>query len=223
MTENPEKKGFNLFIHNYVHHSLLVSKYTSIRQLIYTQTIDAMSIYTCGQEIKYIDNKKIPLYKGRDSKRILYISGIALQVSKSHNSQPMEVANGIVSYLSKTCDGIFSIQIIPPGWIHLEVSPPFVAAWLESLVMGRNIKEQKSTEESLTSNAQIRNPDHLFTIQYAHARCCSLMLLAHREGLIRLKEPLPDTSPAFSQLLISLHSKASIICTNSVIKQLSSG
>ncbi len=190
------KKGFNLFIYNYVHHSLLVIKYTAIKQLMYSQITKAISTYAYERKSTSIDNKKTPLYKDRDSKKILYISGIALQVSKSHNLQPMEVANGIASCLLKTCDGVFSIQIVPPGWIHLEVSAPFVAAWLESLVMGINIKEQKSREELLTSNAQIDNSDHLFTIQYAHARCCSLVLLAHREGLIKLKEPLPDTSPA---------------------------
>ncbi|MEA5502571.1 glutamate acetyltransferase [Halotia wernerae UHCC 0503] len=185
-----------------MHHSLLVSKYTAIKQLIHSQIINAVSIYTYNQKNLYIGNKKIPLYKGRDNSRILYISGIALQVSKSHNQQPMEVANAISSYLSKTCSSVFSIQIVPPGWIHLELSPPFVAAWLESLAMGSlreggNTKEQKSREESLISNVQIHNPARLFAIQYAHARCCSLVLLAHREELIKLKEPLPDTSPAF--------------------------
>jgi arginyl-tRNA synthetase len=201
MTVNPEKKGFNLFIHNYVHLSLLVSEYTAFKRLIYSQIRNALSIYTSEHKNVCIDSKKNPLYKGRDNSRILYISGIALQVSKSHNQQPMEVANAISSYLSKTCDGVFSIKIVSPGWIHLELSPPLVAVWLQSLAAGSlgggNMKKQRSKEQSLISNAQILNPAHLFTIQYAHARCCSLLLLAHREGLIKLREPLPDTSPAF--------------------------
>ncbi|WP_366837609.1 DALR anticodon-binding domain-containing protein [Nostoc sp. LPT] len=40
-------------------------------------------------------------------------------------------------------------------------------------------------------------PNSLFAVEYAHARCCSLVLLAHREGLIKLREPVPNTSPAF--------------------------
>ncbi|WGV28291.1 glutamate acetyltransferase [Halotia branconii] len=192
--------------------------------------INAHSIYTYNHKIKRTHNKKIPLHKGRDNEKILYVSGIALQVSKSHNSQPMEVANSIVSYLSKTCDGIFSIRIVPPGWIHLEVSPPFTASWLQNIAMGsleEGGKAEEANKESINSvsshvfqtnsqcpmtavatsrqsgpthclpHAQIHNLDHLFTIQHAHARCCSLVLLAHREGLIKLREPLPDTSPAF--------------------------
>ncbi len=202
MTVNPEKKSFNLFINNYVHLSLLVSEYTAIKQLIYSQIINAISIYTREQKNSCIDGEKSHLYKDRNNSRILYISGIALRVSKSHNQQPIEVANGIGSYLSEHCSGVFSIQIVPPGWIHLELSPPFVAAWLQSLIAGSlgrggNIKKQESKKESLISNAQILNPAHLFAIQYTHARCCSLLLLAHREGLIKLREPLPDSSPAF--------------------------
>ncbi|MFN6516440.1 MAG: DALR anticodon-binding domain-containing protein [Nostoc sp. CreGUA01] len=40
-------------------------------------------------------------------------------------------------------------------------------------------------------------PNALFPVQYAHARCCSLVLLAHREGLIQLREPLTSSSPSF--------------------------
>ncbi|MHC5827514.1 MAG: DALR anticodon-binding domain-containing protein, partial [Nostoc sp.] len=40
-------------------------------------------------------------------------------------------------------------------------------------------------------------PNSLFAVQYAHARCCSLVLLAHREGLIKLRKPVSNTSPAF--------------------------
>ncbi len=44
------------------------------------------------------------------------------------------------------------------------------------------------------STIPIRN---LFAIQYAHARCCSLVLQAHREGLIKLKQPVTNTSQGF--------------------------
>ncbi|MBE8968905.1 glutamate acetyltransferase, partial [Nostocales cyanobacterium LEGE 12452] len=46
-------------------------------------------------------------------------------------------------------------------------------------------------------HSQCPVPNSLFAVEYAHARCCSLVLLAHREGLIKLREPVPNTSPAY--------------------------
>jgi hypothetical protein len=49
-------------------------------------------------------------------------------------------------------------------------------------------------------NNQCSMPN-LFPVQYAHARCCSLVLLAHREGLIKLREPVPNSSPSFWSII----------------------
>ncbi|MBG1266740.1 DALR anticodon-binding domain-containing protein, partial [Nostoc sp. WHI] len=46
-------------------------------------------------------------------------------------------------------------------------------------------------------NAPCPMSNSLFAVQYAHARCCSLVLLAHREGLIKLRQPVANTSPVF--------------------------
>jgi len=59
-----------------------------------------------------------------------------------------------------------------------------LAFWLQQLIqkpsfwregVGKLERESKDTR-------------NLFSIQYAHARCCSLLRLAHREGLIKLKD-----------------------------------
>ncbi|MBC1241534.1 DALR anticodon-binding domain-containing protein, partial [Nostoc sp. 2RC] len=44
-------------------------------------------------------------------------------------------------------------------------------------------------------------PNFLFPIQHAHARCCSLVLLGHREGLIQLREPQAKDSYSFGNLI----------------------
>ncbi|WP_339406374.1 DALR anticodon-binding domain-containing protein [Nodularia sp. LEGE 04288] len=150
----------------------------------------AVNIYTSTDKLTSIESRKFPLYKGRDNSRVLYISGLALQLAKSHNQTTMEIASGIVSHLSAIRGDFFSVQIVPPGSIYLELTHPFLATWLQSLVV-RNIGEDWETG---TRKITVPNPSRLFVIQYAHARCYSLLLLAHREGLIKLREPMPDIS-----------------------------
>ncbi|MEH1867193.1 MAG: DALR anticodon-binding domain-containing protein [Nostoc sp.] len=142
----------------------------------------------------------------------------------------MELASAIASDLSRTCGDVFSIQIVPPGWIHFELTHLTLATWLQSLVVGslgengkQGSREQGVGEDEgeINSKFKIQNsklknfcplpsascllpplsqspmPNSLFAVQHAHARCCSLVLLAHREGLIKLREPVPTISPAF--------------------------
>ncbi|MEH1850257.1 MAG: DALR anticodon-binding domain-containing protein [Nostoc sp.] len=111
----------------------------------------------------------------------------------------MELASAIASDLSGICEDVFSIQVVPPGWIYFELTHSTLATWLQSLVVGSlgGAGEQGSRGAEETIDTQCPVPNSLFAVEYAHARCCSLVLLAHREGLIRLREPVPNTSPAF--------------------------
>ncbi|MHC5595613.1 MAG: DALR anticodon-binding domain-containing protein [Nostoc sp.] len=114
----------------------------------------------------------------------------------------MELARAIASDISGICEDVFSIQVVPPGWIHFELTHSTLATWLQSLVEGSGewgvgSGGDEANNQCPMPNAQCPMPNSLFTVQYAHARCCSLVLLAHREGLIKLREPVPNTSPAF--------------------------
>ncbi|MHC5610042.1 MAG: DALR anticodon-binding domain-containing protein [Nostoc sp.] len=163
----------------------------------------------------------------------------------------MELASAIASDVSGICRGIFSIQVVPPGWIHFELTHSTLATWLQSLVVGslggdkgdkgnnpcpmphaqcpmpnapyfstrgyandnatstplstsqykcsmpNTSLRQATPTTTLSTSAQCPMPNSLFAVQYAHARCCSLVLLAHREGLIQLRKPVPNASPAF--------------------------
>ncbi|MFN6528633.1 DALR anticodon-binding domain-containing protein [Nostoc sp. ChiSLP03a] len=190
-----------------MHYKLPVSKYTSIKQLLYSYLIKSISIDTYKTESGCIKDEKIPLHKGRDDNRVFYTSSVSLRLSKSQNRKAMELASAIASNLSGICEGVFSIQIVPPGWINFELTHSALATWLQSLVVGsswgageqgsKGAGEQGSRRAEETIDAQCAVPNSLFAVEYAHARCCSLVLLAHREGLIKLREPIPNTSPAF--------------------------
>ena len=177
-----------------MHYKLLVSKYTSIEQLLCSYLVKTLSIDTYKLESICIKDKKFPLYKDRDENRVLYISSVALRLSKSQNRKRMELASAITSDLLRTCGDVCTIQIVPPGWIHFELTHSTLATWLQSLAVGGSGGAEGNDG---IIDAQYPMPNSLFAVQHAHARCCSLVLLAHREGLIKLRQPVTNTSPAF--------------------------
>ncbi|MDF2387204.1 glutamate acetyltransferase [Nostoc ellipsosporum NOK] len=196
-------------MYNYVPLSTRVSKGTALKQLLYRLLTNTLSIYTNKNNIPLKEYKNLHLSKGRYKDRVLYISGMALWLSKSHNRNAMEIASAIVSDLLGIGGGVFTIQIVPPGWIYLELTDALLAAWLQSLAVGsleeagemEEMGEMREIErqEILITNpkCKVLNSSRLFKIQYAHARCCSLVRLAQREGIIKLTEPPPDINSAF--------------------------
>lgn len=184
-----------------MHSWLLISNYISIKRLLHSKLFIVLSDYTRFAETEYIEITKIPLYKDRNSNRILYISGVTQQLSKSHNCTAMEIADRIGSKLLATSGDVFTVTIVPPGWIYLELTQSCLAIWLQSLATGCLEQELDIGTAEITSKFQNQNSANLFAIQYAHARCCSLLLLGHREGLIKLREPLPDETSGFCQLV----------------------
>lgn len=182
-----------------MHQKLQIINCTAIKHLVYSSLLAAVNIYTSHQTNVCITDVKIPLSLGRDDSCILYISGLALQLSKSENLQAMEIASGIVSHLSANCNKYFKIQIVTPGWIYLEVSHLILAAWLQRLASGR-VEVGKENTHSPTPHSRTDVPlerllqTPLFTVQYAHARCCSLVRLALQEGLIKFNERVSPRS-----------------------------
>jgi arginyl-tRNA synthetase len=170
-----------------VYDNRLISKNTAIKQLVYGYLLTALDAYDQYGEKLHLQNRKLPLHRARDSERVLYISGLALQLAKSHHQDALEIGRAIVNHLSDTCGETLNVQIVPPGWIHLEVSHFFLATWLQNLVVKKIYISTPLENEK--SRVKLHNPSRLFAIQYAHARCHSLVLLAHREGLIQLHTP----------------------------------
>jgi arginyl-tRNA synthetase len=166
-----------------------------LKQLINSQLVTVLSIYTGSNKTVSIGNKKIPLYKDRNNSKLVYVSSLALGLSKSQNQKAMETASAIAFHLLAIAGGVFDVKIVSPGLIHLQVNDQTLAAWLQSLVFG-SIKVREKIGRT-RDKKKFPVSDSLFAAQHAHARCCSLILLAHREGLIKLIEPVPDTSLRF--------------------------
>ncbi|MEM7712383.1 MAG: DALR anticodon-binding domain-containing protein [Cyanobacteria bacterium P01_A01_bin.68] len=140
-----------------------------------------MSIYALRKTNNSIEKKDIPLSKGKSDIRISYVSGVALQLSKSHNSQPFSIANSIAADLSASFDAYLMVEVLPKGLIQIQVTDLFLALWLQHFIdKNRSIERAEVSYLDLGTALQ----DYVFSIQYVHARCSSLLRLAQQEKLI---------------------------------------
>ncbi|MBA3920540.1 MAG: glutamate acetyltransferase [Nostocaceae cyanobacterium] len=159
---------------------ILCSTETSLKYSALRGLDTAFSIYIDSKKSLLRNSYKSSLYFSENNIGYLYISGLALQHSKSHNLPPLEIAHAIASHLI-TIQNDFDVLIVAPGWIHLRLTDLTLSNWLQ------NIAVSPVPQPSTTTNAS-----NLFPIQYAHARCCSLLRLAHLDGSLLLIQPLPD-------------------------------
>ncbi len=178
-----------------VHQRLLVSKYTALIGLIYGKLTELISTYAQSKENTYIQKKQIPLSKGKSDIKISYVSAVALHLSKSHNSQPFELASSIASHLSANWGEDLLVQVFSSGLIEIEVSDFVLAVWLQGFIdnwRGERINHISVSEKAVISEF---DPESLFSIQYAHARCCSLLRLAQQEKLIDSNQISSESIP----------------------------
>jgi hypothetical protein len=138
--------------------------------------------------------QSIPLYRAKDSQRILYISPVALQLAKQGSMPPLEIAQAIAQGFRDSQSPALAfpirthhwlLSVVPPGKLYLELTDPGIAMWLQRALLWDFQPDPTPDPGPLPPSG---SPD-LFPIQYAHARCCTLLRLAHREGLITLETP----------------------------------
>jgi hypothetical protein len=193
-----------------VNHSLLSVTYLAIKQLLLSRLQVALGLYVSDNLVLNKQQERhIPVHRAKNDNRVLYVSGIALQLSGTMNIPPLEIATALSSKLVVDVANLacgaesspaaalsqdFTVQVVPPGWIHLELTEPAIAAWLQCLSQVE-LRRFSPPPHHPTTPPPLSDSSRLFAVQYAHARCCSLVRLAHGEGLIMLKEPELDNTP----------------------------
>lgn len=158
----------------------------------------------------------IPLNRLSNDTTVLYRSAIALNLAPLFQLPALDLAYQLTDCLATirqdTSNQVsldFRVEVCFSGWIHFHLSEQSLASWLQQLIqipvllsdwqgnllLGLPTKEIKNRlSEKLESTPpdqlvkRLQNPSHLFKVQYAHARCCSLLRLAHRQGLIQLSD-----------------------------------
>ncbi|WP_250124116.1 DALR anticodon-binding domain-containing protein [Chroococcidiopsis sp. CCMEE 29] len=187
--------------------------YPAIKQFLLSHLKVAVDLYIPNPWVLIQLKNYIPLYRAKDFRRVLYVTAIAFRLSKVKKIPALEIASALAqliediatrccqveSRLGAADERDFTVQVVPPGWIHFELTNPKLASWLQhltqmppELVICRGEEQGKQEEKFPASSGS-----PLFAVQYAHARCCSLLQMAHREGLITLRQTNWDTSSAF--------------------------
>lgn len=237
-----------------MNHQLSSVKIRAIAQLLALQLQAALELYIRDSSLLTELKTPIPLKRTNSKQRVLYVSAIALQLNQVLKLPPIDIAYALAQ--CRQTDGqYFTLQVVPPGWIYLEITQSYLAAWLQHLIqipleLGDQRKKSKiqnhatwrqvlqvgepaqrtasrhflhlgkpqdrsgsfmptalpssrgtrpteclgNPSTAVAPKSEIELP--LFAVQYAHARCCSLLQMAHREELITLEPTNSDTISA---------------------------
>lgn len=154
----------------------------AIVQIVESKLLAAVNEYLLPDRVSM--SQYIHVYRAKDFRRVLYVSSVAFVLSKMLNVPPLEIAVAIASHLTQVERDI-TARVVTPGFIHLELTASKIANWLQTLPF-LPLLLAKSTPKKYFS--PIVNNSRLFSIQHAHARCCSLLRQADREGAIAIAE-----------------------------------
>lgn len=157
----------------------------SLKQLVLTRLTTALGTDQRVGNAYIAEDKAIPVHRGKNCPQVLYISGVALQIAKSERIAAGEVA----AILSSALGDEFCVRVVPPGWLHVEISNPILAAWLETVARG-GLESPATVQAPADPLGGEWQAGEVFVAQYAHARCCSLLRMAHRDRTISLQDGL---------------------------------
>jgi hypothetical protein len=139
----------------------------------------------------------LPLKRIRHPTHVLYLSAIAHRITTQYGVSTAEIATAMAQAMNPpqaNCwngsgwdelttiiwQGI-TVQVTAANDLLFQVHDRAIASWLNGLV-----EQPLSLPASLPPASPPLNP---FPLQSAHARCCSLLRLADRTGLISLQQP----------------------------------
>ncbi|MGB7444703.1 MAG: DALR anticodon-binding domain-containing protein [Coleofasciculaceae cyanobacterium] len=191
----------------------------SIKRLLQKQLFRAVSLYDVSSKSTNLASKQqfrpenIPLHRLQNETLLIYRSPIALQQEAQRQLKAIDLANKLIGYfptINKTNATNnyleLSIEVIAPGWINFRFPEQSVGTWLQDSTQIFSSPEEERelgirgaargesgihapnlTESTNTSSTSKSLP--LFRLQYIHARCCSLLRLADKQALIKLKQP----------------------------------
>jgi arginyl-tRNA synthetase len=162
--------------------------------------------YVLSQSLVTLIPEKIILSRSQKTKsnNIKYRCAICFPLASQWQLSPLELARELMQIFTSIQNSSqessleFELELITSGWIDFSLKESGLIIWLDRLIAflettaticrsystlpGRNLLR-------LGENNPLFNHNSLFSLQYVHARCCSLLRLGERESLIKLKSP----------------------------------
>jgi hypothetical protein len=156
--------------------------YPSIRSSI-QQRLFVLLLGNRQNEKTPISPSKITLYRLKSS--LGYRCAIALQLARGETREAQVLGEQLIKGLAQLSLSQsdrplldFTVRVVESGWLDFHLSDRALAICLQQLPQIFCLTYRKQVTQEIVAN--------LFASQYAHARCCSLLRLGHRDGLIQL-------------------------------------
>lgn len=118
-----------------------------------------------------------------------FVSPLALKIAAGKDS-PLVVAEQILTAIPPQPQ-MLKLWAEPSGWIYGQFTGDAIATWLQQLIETRPHLQHSKV---VPLDNSLSDP-HLFPVQYAHARCCSLLRLAQQERIIELQRGYAISTP----------------------------
>ena len=129
-----------------------------------------------------------PILSDTSSIPIIYSCPLGLMLASQLQMSPATIVADLV-VLTRHDRGDTGLPIhltvASSGWLYFGFEPQTTASWLERSLWWSNGKTIDDASRISTVNSVKKAPD-LFSVQYIHARCCSLLRLGERARLITL-------------------------------------
>lgn len=135
--------------------------------------------------------ENIPLRPVVNDTGIFYVSAIAHKLAAVSQQSADLIATQLASLIScKVVSQPLTIQVLPSGFVYFHLSDKAIAAWLQHLLEAdeQGVRTATTTDDHTHVTSQSKVIPNIFKAQYVYARCCSLLRLGQREGLIKLIE-----------------------------------
>jgi hypothetical protein len=131
---------------------------------------------------------------------IVYTSPIALLLARYLLLSPAIIAENLVKLLTLNSNNSMAelslqleLEIVPSGWLNFYLDSEALANWLKQAVFFLEA-QSPVVDVSQAQTITIQRPktpenfSNLMPLQYAHARCCTLLRLGVRAKLITLQD-----------------------------------